>query len=184
LPELVRATEILGKDRPLIFILPASPTCGAAFFSERLADTPIQAIEGEAWDAMAHCDVALAASGTVTVEAALLGAPMVTFYRVSGVSWAIGRLLVDVPFYSMVNLIAGKKVVPELMQNEMTSERMAAETVRLLDDEGERAKMKEELARVAALLFGSVVDPGIDAIGRAADAVERALAVSKREMSK
>src|SRR5579863_8223710 len=98
---------------------------------------------------MAHGDVALAASGTVTVEAALLGAPMVTFYRVTGVSWAIGKLLVDVPFYSMVNLIAGKKVVPELMQGEMTGERMAAETARLLDNEGERAKMKEELARVA-----------------------------------
>ena len=184
LPELVRAAGILGKDRPLSFILPASPTCGAAFFSERLASTPVQAIEGEAWDAMAHCDVALAASGTVTVEAALLGAPMVTIYRVTGVSWAIGRLLVDVPFYSMVNLIAGKKVVPELMQNEMTGERIAAETARLLDNEGERAKMKEELTRVAALLSGSVVDPGIDAIGRAADAAERALAVSKREVSK
>ena len=87
------------------------------FSAQPLAGSPIQAIEGEAWDAMAHCDVALAASGTVTVEAALLGAPMVTFYRVTGVSWAIGKLLVDVPFYSMVNLIAGKRVVPELMQD-------------------------------------------------------------------
>ena len=127
---------------------------------------------------MAHCDVALAASGTVTVEAALLGAPMVTFYRVTGVSWAIGKLLVDVPFYSMVNLIAGKKVVPELMQGEMTGERMAAETTRLLDDAGERGKMKEELARVAALLSGERhAGTAIDAISRAADAVERMLEV-------
>lgn len=98
LPELVRASQILSRERALSFILPASPTCGAAFFAEPLAGSPIQAIEGEAWDAMACCDVALAASGTVTVEAALLGAPMVTFYRVTGVSWAIGKLLVDVPF--------------------------------------------------------------------------------------
>jgi len=179
LPELVRAAGILGKDRPLSFILPASPTCGAAFFSGPLAGTAIQAIEGEAWDAMAHCDVALAASGTVTVEAALLGAPMVTFYRVTSVSWAIGKLLVDVPFYSMVNLIAGKKVVPELMQSEMTGERIAGETARLLDNKEERAKMKEELARVAGLLSGTRLDPGIDAIVRAADAVERVLEVSK-----
>jgi lipid-A-disaccharide synthase len=173
LPELVRAAEILGRDRPLSFILPASPTCGAGFFAEPLAGSPIQAIEGEAWDAMAHCDVALAASGTVTVEAALLGAPMVTFYRVTGVSWTIGKLLVDVPFYSMVNLIAEKRVVPELMQNEMTGERIAVETARLLDNRSERAKMKEGLARVATLLSG----PG-DAIIRAADEVESALEVS------
>ncbi len=123
---------------------------------------------------MAHCDVALAASGTVTVEAALLGAPMVTFYRVTGVSWAIGKLLVMFRFYSMVNLIAQKKVVPELMQDEMTGERLAAETARLLDDAGERGKMKEELARVAALLSG---EPGSDAISRAADEVERMLEI-------
>lgn len=173
LPELVRAAEILSKDRALSFILPASPTCGAAFFTEPLAGTPIRATEGEAWDAMAHCDVALAASGTVTVEACLLGAPMVTFYRVTGVSWAIGKLLVDVPFFSMVNLIAGEKVVPELMQNEMTGERIAAEVTRLLDNANERAKMKEELTRVSTLLSG----PG-DAIARAADAVEQVLEVA------
>ena len=167
LPELVRAAAILSRDRSLSFILPASPTCGAAFFAEPLAGSAIRPIEGEAWDAMAHCDVALAASGTVTVEAALLGAPMVTFYRVTGVSWAIGKLLVDVPFYCMVNLIAGKKVVPELMQSRMTGEAIAAETARLLDNAAERAKMKDELARVAVLLSGTG-----DAIIRAADAVE------------
>jgi lipid-A-disaccharide synthase len=70
----------------------------------------------------------------------------------------------------MVNLIAGKKVVPELMQSQMTGEAIAAETARLLDNATERAKMKEELARVAVLLSGTG-----DAIIRAADAVERAL---------
>ena len=169
LPELVRAAELLARDRELSFVLPASPTCGADFFKEPLAGSRVQAIEGEAWDAMAHCDVALAASGTVTVEAALLGAPMVTFYRVTGVSWAIGKLLVDVPFYSMVNLIAEKRVVPELMQDEMTAERIAAETTRLLDDASERGKMKEALSRVACVLSGA----GKDAIERAADEVQR-----------
>jgi lipid-A-disaccharide synthase len=170
LPELVRAAAILSKDRALGFVLPASPNCGAAFFREHIgAGTGIQPIEGESWDALAHCDVALAKSGTGNVEAALLGAPMVTFYRVTGVSWAIGKLLVDVPFYSMVNLIAQKKVVPELMQDEMTGERLAAETTRLLDDANERGKMKDELVRVTALLSGN----GHDAISRAADAIER-----------
>lgn len=174
LPELIRAAEILSRDRPLNFLLPASPTCGADFFRQPLAGSRIQPIEGEAWDAMAHCDVALAASGTVTVEAALLGAPMVTFYRVTGTSWAIGKLLVRVPFYSMVNLIAGRRVVPELMQEQMTGERLAAEVARLLNDAVERGKMKEELARVAGLLAPAGKP---DAILCAADEVERLLEV-------
>ena len=64
----------------------------------------------------------------VTVEAALLGAPMVTYYRVTSLSWAIGKVLVDVPFYSMVNLIAGRRIVEELMQDAMKGENLAAET--------------------------------------------------------
>jgi lipid-A-disaccharide synthase len=112
-------------------------------------------MEGESWDAMAHADLALAASGTVTVEAALLGTPMVTFYRVTAPSWIAGKLLVDVPFYSMVNLIAGRAVVPELMQSRMTGENIAAEARRLLTDEGARARMGAGLAEVRAKLSGS-----------------------------
>jgi lipid-A-disaccharide synthase len=96
----------------------------------------------------------------------------VTFYKVTGVSWAIGKVLVDVPFYSMVNLIAEKRVVPELMQDEMTGERIAAETAGLLDDALKRGRMKEELARVAVLLHGTGLG-GADAMARAADEVER-----------
>lgn len=165
-PALVRAAEILSKDRALNFILPASPNCGTEFFSAGLAGSPIHAIEGEAWDALAYADVALAASGTVTVEAALLGAPMVTYYKVTALSWTLGRFLVDVPFYSMVNLIAEKRVVPELIQDDMTGERLAEETGRLLDNAEERGKMKVELARVGTRLAGTG-----DAIARAADAV-------------
>jgi lipid-A-disaccharide synthase len=175
LNELKKAAKLLETDRKLTFILPASSTCGAAFFEKPLAGSAIRVIDGESWDAMAHCDVALAASGTVTVEAALLGTPMVTFYRVTALSWMIGRMLVNVPFYSMVNLIAERKIVPELMQGQMTGERIAAETIRLLDDAAECDKMKEELARVAALL---AVDR--DPMVRAADEVERVLEISGR----
>lgn len=165
-PALVKASELLSQGRDLSFILPASPHCGTALFAESLAGSPIHAIEGEAWDAMAHCDVALAASGTVTVEATLLGAPMVTFYKVTPLTWMIGKPLVKVPFYSMVNLIAGKKVVAELIQGDMTGERIAAEAAPLLEDGPVRAKMKEELTAVAARLAGTA-----DAISVAADEV-------------
>ncbi len=171
LPELKNAAAILSRDRAISFVLPASPTCGAAFFEQPLAGSPIRAVEGDAWNAMAWCDVALAASGTVTVEAALLGAPMVAYYRVADLSWAIGRILVKVPFYTMVNLIAGREVVPELMQDAMTGPRIAAETVRLLDNVSERAKMKKDLAEVAARLG----DTNGDVMARAADEVEAVL---------
>ena len=128
------AAARIDRERAVNWVLPASATAGLAFFRERLQGSPIQAIEGESWDAMAHADLALAASGTVTVEAALLGTPMVTFYKVTAVSWLAGRFLVDVPFYSMVNLIAGRAVVPELMQGRMTGEGIAREALRLLND--------------------------------------------------
>ncbi len=174
LPDLIGAARLLSQDRPLTFLLPASPTCGAAFFEPHLAGTPIRAIEGEAWDAMAHCDVALAASGTVTVEAMLLNTPMVTYYRVTPLTWTIGKPLVKVPFYSMVNLIAEKPVVAELIQHDMTPERLAAAAARLLDNSGERETMKADLARIAQRLAG----PG-DAMARAADEVDRMLNAAK-----
>jgi lipid-A-disaccharide synthase len=97
---------------------------------------------------MAHASLALAASGTVTVEAALLGTPMVSYYRVTAISWLLGKLLVRVPFYSMVNLIAGRAVVPELMQGQMTGERLASEARRLLGDDAARGEMLAGLAEV------------------------------------
>ena len=115
---------------------------------------------------MAHCDVALAASGTVTVEGALLGAPMVTYYRVNALSWALGRRLVKVPFLSMVNLIAGRQIVKELMQDEMTADSLTREALRLLQPDA-AAAMKQDLAEVAHRLSGDR-----DAILRAADEVD------------
>src|ERR1019366_10794293 len=116
LPALLDAVQRIYREQAVNFVLPASVTTGAPFFAERMGGAPVRVIEGESWDAMAHCDLALAASGTVTVEAALLGAPMVTFYKVSALTYAIGKPLVKVPFYSMVNLIAGRGIVPELIQ--------------------------------------------------------------------
>ena len=94
LPALLDAVERLYREQAVNVVLPASATTGAAFFDGRIGRSPIRVIEGESWDAMAHADLALAASGTVTVEAALLGTPMVTFYKVTAASWLAGKLLV------------------------------------------------------------------------------------------
>ncbi len=159
LPALVEAVGRINRERAVNAVLPASVTTGVEFFRQRIGESPVKIIEGGSWDAMAHCDLALAASGTVTVEAALLNAPMVTFYRVTPMTYRLGRMLVDVPFYSMVNLIAGRAVVPELIQDAMTGEKIAGEALRLLGDEGARAAMRAGLREVSAALSGRAGAP-------------------------
>jgi lipid-A-disaccharide synthase len=159
LPALLDAVgRLSGKDQRQ-FVLPASATTGAQFLEQRVGRAPVRVIEGESWNAMAHADVALAASGTVTIEAALLGTPMVTFYRVTWPSWVAGKLLVRVPFFSMVNLVAGRAVVPELMQNQMTGRNLAAEAARLLEDAEARSEMRAGLEEVRRRLETPVSPP-------------------------
>jgi lipid-A-disaccharide synthase len=156
MPMIVDAAARLNRffNPNLILGTPVSFTgrAGSAFFRERIDGSLIQVIEGETWDVIAHSDVAIAASGTVTIEAALLGTPMVTFYQVAGLSWILGRLLVRVPYYTMVNLVAGRKIVPELMQSNATGERLADEAAALVRNAGAREAMRRELGAVAATL--------------------------------
>jgi lipid-A-disaccharide synthase len=153
---LIEATRRL--NRPELVFLMALPGGFGNTFSERIRGSSIQVIEDATWDALAHAEMALAASGTVTIEAALLGCPMVTFYKVNALSWILGRWLVRVPFLSMVNLVAGRKIVPELIQGEMTGEKIAAEAIRLLDDERVMDEMRAGLREVAGKL-ASAGDP-------------------------
>jgi lipid-A-disaccharide synthase len=154
LPVLLDAVGRIDREIGVNVVLPASATTGAAFFEEKMGPSPVKVIEGGSWDAMAHCDLALAASGTVTVEAALLNAPMVTFYQVTPLTYRLGKMMVDVPYYSMVNLIAGRKLVPELIQHDLTAENLAAEALRLLSDPAARDQQREGLAEVSRRLSG------------------------------
>jgi len=160
IPDLLDAARRIAEKHPVRLVLALPPGFGAdqAKFSERVRAASIQVIEGSTWDALAFAELALAASGTVTIEAALLGVPMVTFYRVNALSWILGRWLVKAPFLSMVNLLAERKIVPELIQAEMTGERIAAEAARLLGDEPARSAMRADLAEVAGKL-ATVDDP-------------------------
>ena len=136
-----------------ILAVPAGTSLGSNF-RERISEASIQVLEGQTWDVLACAELALAASGTVTIEATLLGTPMVAFYRVNKLSWLMGKHLVKVPFYSMVNLVAGRRIVPELIQNDMTAERLAGEALSLLEDESARDAMRGELRLVAQKLAG------------------------------
>jgi len=160
LPNLLDAARRIREGRDVTFVLALPPGFDVAHtsFWERIRVSSIQVIEGSTWDALAQAELALAASGTITIEAALLGVPMVTFYRVNALSWILGRWLVRAPFLSMVNLVAGRRIVPELIQDEMSGERIAVEAVRLLEDAGARQAMRADLAEVAKKL-GSARDP-------------------------
>jgi len=123
-----------------------------AKFRERIASLSIQIIENDTWNCLGHADLALAASGTVTIEAAVLGTPTVTFYKVNPLTWSAGRRLVKVPFLSMVNLIAERQIVPELIQHDMTPSNLANAAEALLNSAERTDDMRMELRRVRALL--------------------------------
>jgi lipid-A-disaccharide synthase len=114
------------------------------------AGLDVKKIEGATYDALAAADCAIVASGTATVEAALLGTPMVVIYRVAPITAAILRHMIRTPFIGMVNLIAGRRVATELIQDTLTPETLKAEVRRLLESEAARAEAKAGLAEVRA----------------------------------
>jgi lipid-A-disaccharide synthase len=105
----------------------------------------LRIVEGGTYNALAAADAAIVSSGTATVEAALLNVPMVVVYRVSPLTATLAKPLVCTPYFAMVNLIAEKEVVPELVQDDFTPEKVAAETLRLLQDPNARATQREGL---------------------------------------
>jgi lipid-A-disaccharide synthase len=175
IPALLEAAKQIKARHSITPILALPPGFGweTTNFRERIRAASIKVVEGFTWDVLAQAELALAASGTVTVEAALLGVPMVTFYRVNALSWIVGRWLVRAPFLSMVNLVAGRRIVPELIQGEMTAERIAAEAIHLLDDEAARTVMRSDLAEVAGSLRRGVSGSDRDPMEVAADWIER-----------
>lgn len=132
----------------------------------------VRVVEGETYNALAAADVSIVSSGTATVEACLLNAPMVVVYRVSPLTATLARPLVRTDFFAMVNLIAEKEVVPELVQDDFRPERVAEETLRLMQDANARETMKTGLAEVRRRLG----PPG--AVERAADEIAKLLGMA------
>ena len=125
----------------------------------------VRAVEGETYNALAAANAAIVSSGTATVETALLNVPMVVIYRVSTLTAARARPLVRTPYFAMVNLIAEKKVVPELVQGDFTPERLTQETLQLLQEPNAREAQRRGLEEVRKRLG----PPG--AVERAADEI-------------
>ncbi|HSB09800.1 MAG TPA: lipid-A-disaccharide synthase [Blastocatellia bacterium] len=112
-------------------------------------------VERDTYNALSHSAFAIVASGTATVEAALAGTPMVIIYRGSELNWRLLRPLIHLDTFGMVNLIAGRRIVPELIQHDATGERIAQEVRAILENEPRRIQMKQDLAQVRELLAAS-----------------------------
>ena len=157
LPDLVRMAGIIAARLPSTqFIVARAPHLDDDLFA-RLSEWPAGAakpvvIEGGTDAVLASADVAVLASGTVTVQAALHGCPMVVVYRVGPLTYTLGKPLVHVDTYAMVNLIAGSRVVPELIQEDFTPDAAATEALRVLTDPQHAATVKADLAAVRAKL--------------------------------
>jgi len=166
MPIIAEACAALQKSAPVQFVLVVASGLDAHIFdSYARMDLRITPATGVVYDALAAADCAVVSSGTATVEAALLGAPMVVVYRLSGLTAMIAQRLVRTPLFAMVNLISGRKVVPELIQDKFTAEALEREIRRLLDSPQERERQKRDLAGVRLKL-----GPG-GAIERAAQVI-------------
>lgn len=157
-PMLEAAQRLAAADGRRRFILGLAPTVARDQVAPRLAGAaraggpPVDMMSGRTHEIMAAADALLVASGTATLEAALLGAPMVVCYRVSRLTETIGRLLTRVAWISLPNLVSGRPAVPELLQGDVSGPRLAAEALRLLDDPvaaiAQRAAFKEIRAQL------------------------------------
>jgi lipid-A-disaccharide synthase len=156
LPVLLGAgARILARRPRTRFALPVAPTIAAAAVESavRAAGLPVKVLPGEAYRVMAAADLLVVASGTATLEAACYGTPMVVLYRLSSVSYALARALVrGVSHISLPNIVAGRAVVPELIQRRATSDGVAAAALLLLEDEVARAAQRVALLEVRARL--------------------------------
>ena len=170
LPDLAAAAARIRAAVPAAqFVVARAPHLDDALFEPLRNLQPIAVVDGDTDAALASADVALTASGTATVQTALHDTPMVIVYRLSPMTYSIGRHLVSLDTIGMVNLIAGSKIVPEFIQEAFTPDAVAREAVAMLTDRQRVSKIREGLATVRERLGG----PG--ASRRAAEAVMRVL---------
>jgi lipid-A-disaccharide synthase len=157
------AAIIRARVRGVQFVVARAPNLPDLLFAPFPPDVAI--VEGKTDDVLAASDVVITASGTATVQAALHGKPMVVVYRVSPLTYRLGKPFVKLDTYAMVNLVAGRRIVPELIQMDFTAERVAHEAIALLTDPDRYARTRDALRDVCQRLG----TPG--ASGRAADAI-------------
>lgn len=161
LPDFLAAAKrlTLTTDNKYVFVVPRASTISEELLNENgiekcRDELDIRVSDTNRYDLMAACDAAVAASGTVILELAILGVPTVATYRVSPRTYFLGRLLTKLQSFTLVNLIAGRKVIPELLQDQVSPVNIARELALILEAEDVRDTMRQGLAEVKEKLGG------------------------------
>jgi len=155
LPDILEAARLLQARLPeLQFVLPLASSLRPEDIAPQVARSGLQVtvVSGRNHDVMVACDAAISVSGTVTMELALVGIPMVIVYRVSGLTYQIGKRVIKLPHIGICNIVAEKGIVKELIQHEVTPEAMAREIGNLLEDQRYADRMREEFLQVRTKL--------------------------------
>lgn len=156
LPLMLEAAARIARQHPdAQFLLPTLPTLPEAIYAPHLQQhrqLKLRTVPGHMYDALNAADLVLVASGTATLETAIAERPMVIVYKTSLWTWLPARLVVRLPYIGLVNVVAGKQVVPELIQFDATPERLAREALAILDDPTRQEMMRQELRQVKVKL--------------------------------
>jgi lipid-A-disaccharide synthase len=143
LPTLCAAAERIRGEKPdAQFVLPMATGLDRSFVESFVQSQPITIVANETYNAVRYARAAIVASGTATLETALLGTPEVIVYRISGATWFLGKFLLKVRLFGIVNIILGEEVVPELFQDRMTAENVSKAAIRLMDDVWIQSKIR------------------------------------------
>ena len=175
LPDMLKASRILAsRFNDLQFVLPLAPTLDLGFvraFVEQAPDVAVRMVEGRVYDVLKASDASIVASGTATLETGLMAVPMVIAYRISALNYfLLTKIVRGVENVGLVNIVAGRRIVPELVQNDSTPENMADAITSLLSDTVYYNRMQSDLAKVRTRLGDS------GASARAASVVREVLA--------
>ena len=155
LPEMLRAAKILVQKIPDIqFVLPLADTLDQTIITEIISrfGVRVNVISNNTYDVISCADLAVVASGTATLETALLGIPMIIIYKISPFSYFIGKLAISVKNIGLVNIIAGKTIVPELIQDMAKGENIAGEALTILTNDEKKLEIIRGLAEIRAKL--------------------------------
>jgi len=148
-PAMIGAARILRKQFGVEVLVGVASALEHKFLNSFVrGDFPIQLIQNATYDIMANVDVALVTSGTATLETGYYRTPMVVVYKTSWLTYLIGRLLVRIKNIGLVNIVAGKRVVPELLQDKVNPQRLAREAAKILNDDSRREEIRRELTVV------------------------------------
>lgn len=167
LPAMAGAVPLLSRGRgPVKTVLGCAPDIEDRLYRDIIGNADIVMMRGRTYDIMAYADALVVTSGTATLEAGISGTPMTIVYRTSPFTFAAGKMLVKVPDIGLINIVAGRRIVPELWQDLVTPERIAESTLRFLNDDAYRSETKRLLVEASARLGASGASKRAVAIAR------------------